>query len=242
MDVTPTLAGAVVVDRLTVRRDGRVVLDDLSCRIPAARVTGLLGPSGSGKTTLMRAVVGVQRILSGTVTVLGLPAGSASARRRVAYMTQAASVYLDLSVRENLDYYAAVAGAPASRAREVLEQVGLLAAATSVAGNLSGGQISRVSLACALVGDPEVLVLDEPTVGQDPVLREELWADFRGRAAGGTTVLVSSHVMEEAERCDDLLLLREGRLLAHDTPQSLRRRTGTASLDAAFLRLIREDR
>jgi ABC-2 type transport system ATP-binding protein len=242
MDVTPTLAGAVVVDRLTVRRDGRVVLDDLSCRIPAARVTGLLGPSGSGKTTLMRAVVGVQRILSGTVTVLGLPAGSASARRRVAYMTQAASVYLDLSVRENLDYYAAVAGAPASRAREVLEQVGLLAAATSMAGNLSGGQISRVSLACALVGDPEVLVLDEPTVGQDPVLREELWADFRGRAAGGTTVLVSSHVMEEAERCDDLLLLREGRLLAHDTPQSLRRRTGTASLDAAFLRLIREDR
>lgn len=235
-----TLGDAVVVDRLTVRRGGRPVLEGVSCRIPAARVTGLLGPSGSGKTTLMRAVVGVQRVLSGTVTVLGLPAGSAAARRRVAYMTQAASVYLDLSVRENLAYHAAVVGAPAGRAREVLEQVGLEGAATSLVGALSGGQVSRVSLACALVGNPEVLVLDEPTVGQDPVLREELWADFRARAAGGTTVLVSSHVMEEAERCDDLLLLREGRILDHDTPQRLRERTGTSSLDAAFLRLIRE--
>lgn len=200
----PSPGAAVVVDRLTVRRGRAVVIEDLSCSVASGRVTGLLGPSGSGKTTLMRAIVGVQRTASGTVTVLGLPAGSAAVRDRVAYMTQAASVYRDLSVRENVSYFAAVAGAGAAAVRDVIGQVGLDSAATDLVGHLSGGQVSRVSLACALVGDPQVLVLDEPTVGQDPVLREELWAGFRARAASGTTVLVSSHVMDEAARCDDL--------------------------------------
>ena len=164
---------------------------------------------------------------------------NAELRHTVAYMTQAASVYRDLSVTHNVRYFAALAGAGSRRADEVVDQVGLSAHRTQLAGNLSGGQLSRVSLACALVGDPAVLVLDEPTVGQDPVLREELWADFRSRAASGTTVLVSSHVMDEATRCDDLLLLRAGELIAHDDPGALLERTGATDLDAAFLDLVR---
>mgnify|MGYP001172731910 CR=1 FL=1 len=237
----PAATDAIVIDRLTVDRGGERVLDDLSCAVTGGRVTGLLGPSGSGKTTLIRAIVGTQRLRSGSVHVLGMPAGSAEARRRVAYMTQAASVYRDLSVRENVRYFGVLVGVGDPQVRDVLEQVGLTGWASSLAGNLSGGQLSRVSLACALVGSPDVLVLDEPTVGQDPVLREELWSDFRSRAASGTTVLVSSHVMDEAERCDELILLRGGRILDQDTPQQLRERTGTANLDAAFLRLIREE-
>ncbi|XVX21958.1 ABC transporter ATP-binding protein [Actinomycetota bacterium] len=230
---------AVVVDRLTVLRGHNRVLEDFSCDIPSGRVTGLLGPSGSGKTTLMRAIVGVQRVKSGSIRVLGELAGSASLRRRVAYMTQAASVYSDITVAENVRFFARLVGASARRADEVIEQVGLGGARSQLAGNVSGGQLSRVSLACALVGDPEVLVLDEPTVGQDPLLRDELWDDFRARARAGTTVLVSSHVMDEAGRCDDLLLIREGSLLAHDTPAGVLAATGAADLDAAFLQLVR---
>ncbi|MCE1178703.1 MAG: ABC transporter ATP-binding protein [Micrococcales bacterium] len=230
---------AVVVERLTVQRGHNRVLEDFSCEMPRGRVTGLLGPSGSGKTTLMRAIVGVQRVRSGSVRVLGEPAGSASLRRRVAYMTQAASVYSDITVAENVRFFARLVGASPRRADEVIEQVGLGGARGQLAGSVSGGQLSRVSLACALVGDPEVLVLDEPTVGQDPLLRDELWDDFRARAKAGTTVLVSSHVMDEAGRCDDLLLIREGSLLAHDTPAGVLAATGAGDLDAAFLQLVR---
>lgn len=235
----PAHPPAIDVDSLHVRRGRRDVLPDLSCAVSAGRVTGLLGPSGSGKTTLMRAIVGVQRCHGGTVTVLGRPAGSAENRRTVAYMTQSVSVYRDLTVLQNVSYFAALAGTSGDPAGRAVDQVGLRAQQRQLAGTLSGGQLSRVSLACALVGDPELLVLDEPTVGQDPVLREELWADFRARAAAGTTVLVSSHVMDEATRCDDLLLLREGKLIAHDPPATLLERTGAADFDAAFLHLIR---
>ncbi|GGK23046.1 multidrug ABC transporter ATP-binding protein [Pilimelia terevasa] len=233
--------GVVEVAGLVVERGGRTVLHGISARIAAGSVTGLLGPSGSGKTTLMRAVVGVQKIRAGTVTVCGSPAGSAPLRRRVGYVTQAPSVYADLSVRENARYFAALVGRDAAAADAAVADVGLAAAAGQVVGSLSGGQRSRASLACALVGAPELLVLDEPTVGQDPVLREDLWQRFHALAAAGTTVLVSSHVMDEAGRCDRLLLVREGRLVADDTPAGIRASAGTDDLDRAFLRLIRRD-
>jgi ABC-2 type transport system ATP-binding protein len=231
---------SLTIDHLTVARGGREVLHDLTASIAAGSVTGLLGPSGSGKTTLMRCVVGVQKIRSGTVTVLGRPAGAASLRREIGYLTQSPSVYADLTVRENARYFAAVHGLDAAAADRAVTDVGLAGAAGQLVATLSGGQRSRASLACALVGAPKLLVLDEPTVGQDPVLREELWARFRELAAGGATLLVSSHVMDEARRCDRLLLIRDGALIADDTPAGVRARTGTDDLDEAFLRLIRE--
>lgn len=216
------------------------MLPDLSLSVRAGVVTGLLGPSGSGKTTLMRAIVGVQRVESGSVRVLGQPAGSSSLRRRVAYVTQEPSVYGDLSVRENVRYFARIAGAPSARIREVIEAVGLDAEADRIVARLSGGQRARVSLATALAGRPDVLVLDEPTVGLDPVLRRDLWLMFAELAARGATLLVSSHVMDEAERCDELLLLCDGRLLASGSVPELRRRAGVTGLDEVFLRLIEE--
>ncbi|OZV84733.1 multidrug ABC transporter ATP-binding protein [Micromonospora echinospora] len=233
------MESAITLDGLVVDRGGRRVLDGVSCAVPRGSVTGLLGPSGSGKTTLMRAVVGVQTVSSGTVTVLGRPAGTPALRQRVGYLTQAPSVYADLTVRENVRYFAAVHGRDRVDADRATAEVGLAEAAGQLVGSLSGGQRSRVSLACVLVGRPELVVLDEPTVGQDPVLRADLWARFHEMAATGTTLLVSSHVMDEAARCDRLLLIRQGRLLADDTPDGVRAAAGVPDLDEAFLRLIR---
>ena len=230
---------AVTVSDLVVDRGGRPVLRGLSFAVPAGQVTGLLGPSGSGKTTLMRALVGVQKVRSGEVTVLGEPAGSAGLRARVGYVTQSLSVYADLTVRENVRYFAALYGMGAREADAALRDVGLADAAGQLVRDLSGGQMSRASVACALVGCPEVLVLDEPTVGLDPVLRVELWDRFHALAAAGTTLIVSSHVMDEAGRCDRLLLLREGELLADGTPARLRAESGTDDLEEAFLTLVR---
>jgi ABC-2 type transport system ATP-binding protein len=236
------MAHAVEVDHLVVKRGGRTVLDGISCGAAAGKVTGLLGPSGSGKTTLMRAIVGVQKVRSGQVTVLGTPAGSASLRRRVGYVTQSPSVYQDLTVRENARYFAALYGTGRRAADQAVADVGLADAAGQLVSTLSGGQLARTSLACALLAQPDVLILDEPTVGQDPVLRQELWQRFHELADSGTTLLVSSHVMDEANRCDRLLLLREGRLLADETLQELHRLTGTDNLEDAFLRLILSQR
>ncbi|MBM0239235.1 ABC transporter ATP-binding protein [Micromonospora sp. ATA32] len=230
---------AIAVRDLVVDRGRRRVLDGISCTVRRGVVTGLLGPSGSGKTTLMRAVVGVQVIAGGSVTVLGRPAGSPALRRQVGYLTQAPSVYADLTVRENARYFAAIQGCGRAEADQAVADVGLAGAATQLVGTLSGGQRSRASLACALVGGPELVILDEPTVGQDPVLRADLWARFHEMAAAGTTLLVSSHVMDEAARCDRLLLIREGRLIADDTPDAVRAAAGVDDLDEAFLRLIR---
>ena len=231
---------AVAVDHLHVVRGGTTVLHDLSFGVEPGTVTGLLGPSGSGKSTLMRAIVGVQIVAGGRVEVLGSPAGARELRSRVAYVTQAPSVYGDLTLRENLVYFARILGASRERIDRALETVGLADVASRQVRTFSGGQHSRASLATALLGDPELLVLDEPTVGLDPVLRRDLWQTFRGLAAGGATLLVSSHVMDEAERCDRLLLLREGRLLADETPAELRAQTGKQSLDDAFLALVEE--
>ena len=231
---------AVEVTDLVVERGRRRVLHGISCAVPAGSVTGLLGPSGSGKTTLIRAIVGAQIVRSGTVTVLGQPAGSAALRRSVGYVTQAPSVYADLSVRENARYFAALHGLGTADADRAIADVGLAGAAHQLVGNLSGGQRSRASLACAMIGRPGVLVLDEPTVGQDPVLRADLWAKFHAMAGEGTALLVSSHVMDEAGRCDRLLLIREGRLIGDGTPAAIRAAAGTDDLEDAFLRLIRD--
>ena len=228
----------VEVRDLVVQR-GRVrAIDGLSFSTAPGQVTGLLGPSGCGKSTLMRSLVGVQVVTSGTVEVLGLPAGDRRLRDRVGYVTQAPSVYDDLTVAENLRFFARVLGVDAAEADRCVEVVDLAGARSQLVGRLSGGQRSRVSLAVALLGDPEVLVLDEPTVGLDPVLRRDLWAMFHALADRGTTVLVSSHVMDEAERCDRLLLMRDGVLLADETPAALLARTGMADVEAAFLHLV----
>lgn len=229
---------AIVVEHLRVTRGGREVLPDLSLRVPAGQVVGLLGPSGGGKSTLMRAVVGVQVVESGTVTVLGERAGSPGLRRRVGYLTQAPSVYGDLTVRDNVRYFARVVGADDSAVDEAIRSVDLTGHVRSRVDSLSGGQRSRASLACVLVGDPDVLVLDEPTVGLDPVLRRDLWDLFRGLADRGRTVLVSSHVMDEATRCDRLLLLRAGEILSDSTLPELLSRTGAADAEQAFLALV----
>lgn len=233
---------AVHAEGLTVHRGARRVLDGLSFDIAPGTVTGLLGPSGSGKSTLIRAIVGTQAKVTGTLDVLGRPAGSAPLRSRVGYVTQAPSVYGDLTARQNLDYYAAVLGIPrtdrAAAVTRALTDVDLTSHADDLAGNLSGGQASRVSLAVALLGTPELLVLDEPTVGLDPVLRRDLWDLFHRLAAAGTTLLISSHVMDEADRCEHLLLVRDGTLLAADTPQALREATRTDTVEEAFLTLV----
>jgi ABC-2 type transport system ATP-binding protein len=228
---------AVRIEGLRVRRGGSLVLDGVSLSVTTGSVTGLLGPSGSGKTTLMRAIVGVQIVEAGRVSVLGREAGTPELRSRVGYVTQAPSVYGDLSVRENLEYFAAVLGAGRARVDEVARVVGLAGRRDQVVRTMSGGEISRVSLASALLNEPALLVLDEPTVGLDPVLRRDLWTTFHELAAAGATLLVSSHVMDEAERCDELLLMREGDIVASGTPDSLRARTGHANLEDVFLAL-----
>jgi ABC-2 type transport system ATP-binding protein len=228
----------VEVRGLVVDRGGRRVLHGLDITIEQGSVTGLLGPSGCGKSTLMRALVGVQRLVAGRVTIDGLDAGSAPLRNRIGYVTQAASVYNDLTVRENLMFFARVLGVSADEVARVVTTVDLDSHADQVVGRLSGGQQSRASLAVALLNTPDLLVLDEPTVGLDPVLRRDLWALFHRLADNGAAVFVSSHVMDEADRCDRLLLMREGRVIADDTPQHIREKTGTDDIESAFLALV----
>ncbi len=217
------------------------MFDSLDLDIPRGQITGLLGPSGCGKTTLMRSIVGVQKVAGGTVTVLGEPAGSRALRLRVSYDTQAASVYGDLTIRQNLRYFARLLGAPRSDVDRVIEEVGLADQRDQTIDSLSGGQESRVSLAVAMLGTPELLVLDEPTVGLDPLLRAELWGVFRSLAERGSTLVVSSHVMDEALRCDRLILMRAGRIVADTTHERLLADTGTTDPDAAFLAIIEND-
>jgi ABC-2 type transport system ATP-binding protein len=232
---------AIEVTDLGVMRGERLVISGLSLRVARGSVTGLLGPSGCGKSTLMRSIVGVQAHVTGTVRVLGHAAGESALRPRIGYVTQAPSVYGDLSVRENLRYFARLLDAPSERVGEVLETVGLTGRESQVVGSLSGGERARVSLATAMLHQPELLVLDEPTVGLDPVLREDLWRTFRALADDGATLLISSHVMDEAAECDELLLMREGALLAKTTPGELRERTGRQDLGRAFLAIIRSE-
>jgi len=231
---------AIEIRDLVVKRGGRTVVEVPQFAVEAGRVTGLMGSSGSGKTTLMRAIVGVQRIEGGAADVLGQPAGTASLRRRIGYMTQAPSVYGDLTVRENLGFFAAVLGIPSARIDAVLEAVRVPDRRRQLVRDLSGGERTRVSLAAVLLGRPELLILDEPTVGLDPLLRVELWRLFGQLAAAGTTLLISSHSLEEARHCDELVLLREGRILVSDSPEGLRERTRLDDLEDAFVAIITE--
>lgn len=229
----------MIIEQLRVIRGKHVALQDVSMRIARGTITGLLGPSGSGKTTLMRCIVGTQIIAGGSVTVLGRPAGSAWLRRRIGYMPQDPTIYRDLRVIDNVRYFATLYGMGARAAEEAVAAVDLHDQRTAYCASLSGGQRARVSLACALVCRPELLVLDEPTIGLDPVLRADLWEKFAKLARAGATLLVSSHVMDEAAHCDDLVLLRDARLIAHTTPHRLREDTGCTSLEEAFLSIIR---
>ena len=229
---------AVHVRELDVVRGSTHALRAVSLDVPEGRVTGLLGPSGSGKTTLLRAIVGVQVIRNGSVEVLGAPAGSSALRRRIGYVTQTPSVYGDLTARENLEYFGRIVGAAPDRVDEALGIVDLARLSRRAVRSLSGGERARVSLAAALLGRPALLVLDEPTVGLDPVLRRDLWNTFRRLAEDGTTLLVSSHVMDEADRCDELVLIRDGRILAQSPPDELLRTTRAGTLQDAFLVLI----
>lgn len=231
---------AIDVSGLRVARGGREVLHSLTFAVPAGAITGLLGPSGSGKTTLLRAIVGLQAGVDGRLEVLGRQAGSAELRRDIGYVGQTPAVYADLSVRRNLEYFAAVLDVPATAVDRVLDEVALTDAAEQQVGTLSGGQRARTSLAVALLDAPRLLVLDEPTVGLDPVLRRDLWALFRRLTGAGRTLVVSSHVMDEAQRCDRLLLLRDGRLVADDTLAGVLEQTSAADVEAAFLTLAEQ--
>lgn len=232
------MSNAVTLESVSVVAEGDKLLTDVSLELPAGRVIGLLGPSGAGKTTLMRVIVGLKRPTSGTARVFDRSAGDRRLRAQIGYATQALSVYSDLTVRENLVYFAAMVNAPAKRADEVLDEVSLRDQAGKLVRRLSGGQRARVSLAVALLGRPRLLVLDEPTVGLDPLLRAQLWDHFHRLAAGGTTLLISSHVMDEAERCDDLVLVRDARVIAHDTPEAIRQQTQAEDIERAFIKLV----
>jgi ABC-2 type transport system ATP-binding protein len=234
------MKNAVEVHDLAVVRGGREVLRHLDITIGGG-VTGLLGPSGCGKSTLMRALVGVQRLSGGGVRVFGEEAGSPGLRNRIGYVTQAASVYDDLTVAENLAFFARVLGVDRSEVDRVVDAVDLGSHRDQVVGRMSGGQRSRASLAVALLGTPDLLVLDEPTVGLDPVLRRDLWALFHRIADEGAAVFVSSHVMDEADRCDRLLLMREGRIIADGSPDEIRQKTGADDIESAFLTIVKED-
>jgi ABC-2 type transport system ATP-binding protein len=233
-------SAAVAVQDLRVVRSGREILHGLSFEVPAGQVVGLLGPSGGGKSTLMRSIVGVQVVAGGDVRVLGEPAGTQVLRSRVGYVTQSPSVYPDLTLTENLRYFASVLGVGRESVESVIADVALTPLANQRVGAMSGGEEARVSLAVALLGDPELLVLDEPTVGLDPQLRRDLWQLFHRLSDRGRTLLVSSHVMDEATRCDRLLLLREGRIIADDTVPGLLARTGQPDVEGAFLALVDE--
>src|SRR3954454_18858465 len=237
MTIHRMVNNVVEVRGLTVVRSGRPVLQDLDLTVGSG-VTGLLGPSGCGKSTLLRSIVGVQQVAGGEVRVLGEPAGSAPLRKRIGYVTQAASVYDDLTVSENLRFFARVLGCDDSEVAKAIDAVDLGSHAGAVVGRLSGGQRSRASLAVALLGSPDLLVLDEPTVGLDPVLRRDLWKLFHDLADAGAALLVSSHVMDEAERCDQLLLMREGAILAHDTPEAIKQHAGATDIESAFLSIV----
>ena len=231
------MKAAITIRHLTVGPKARPILHDITTAMPLGLITGLIGPSGAGKTTLMRTIVGLQRTAGGHVSVLEQRPGSRQLRNEIGYMTQAVSIYSDLTVRENLAYFAALIGGRTT-VDEAISQVGLADQRQQLVKTLSGGQRSRVSLAVALLGSPRLLVLDEPTVGLDPVLRQQLWEIFRGLANNGTTILISSHAMDEAERCDELILMRDGRILASESPDALKKRLHAPSMEDAFLKLV----
>ena len=232
-------AQSIIAKDLTVEKQKKLILRDVSFKLEVGRIVGLIGPSGSGKTTLMRTLVGMQIPTRGEASLLGQPVGTVTLRSRVGYVSQSPAVYSDLTVEQNLRYFASLVRADKQQVIEILEQVDLTPQRKQLVATLSGGQMARVSLAIALLGTPEVLVLDEPTVGLDPVLRNQLWGLFHKLSSAGKTIIVSSHVMDEAERCDELLLLRDGELLWQGPADELLKKTKTDSVENAFLELVK---
>jgi ABC-2 type transport system ATP-binding protein len=228
---------AVSAEGLSVTRGSVRAVVDVSLQLHPGTITGLLGPSGSGKTTLMRAIVGSQRIDSGEVRVLGHAAGSAPVRALVGYMAQVPALYSDLTVLENLRYFASILRLPVERVAEVVRQVDMESRSSALVRELSGGEVSRVSLGVAMLARPPVLILDEPTVGLDPLLRRSLWRLFGELADAGSTLLVSSHVMDEASRCDRLILMRDGSILYQGPRDELVRAAGVTDIESAFIAL-----
>jgi ABC-2 type transport system ATP-binding protein len=217
-------------------------VDGVDLALPPGRIYGLLGPNGSGKTTLIRLLMGLASATSGKARVMGVDMPSRANLARVGYMTQSDGIYPELSVWENLSFFATLSGqTDKAQKLQVLELVELDKRLGTPALDLSGGMRRRLSMACALVHKPTVIFLDEPTVGVDPALRVQFWAHFRKLAADGATLLVSSHVMDEADRCDELLFIRDGKVLAQGAPVELRKRAGTDNLERAFLKFAGEE-
>ncbi len=239
------MSDSIVIKDLSITLSGRVqALQNLSVTLSSGQIIGFIGPSGAGKTTLIRSIVGRQRLTHGTITIFGHPAGSKPLRSQISYMTQERSVYPDLSVKENVHYFATMFGLPRHQISadidRILGIIDLKPQADQLFSQLSGGQKQRASLAIALIGQPKLMLLDEPTVGLDPLLRQQLWQLFHTLRDQGTTLIISSHVMEEAERCDDLLLVRNGRILAHGSPPQLKDQTHTKTVEQAFLNLVED--
>ena len=239
MTGAPVVANVAISARGLTKKFGSIVaVDNLDLDLPAGRIYGLLGPNGSGKTTLIRLLVGLAKPSAGTASVLGVDMPNRDNLARIGYMTQADGIYIELSVWENLRFFAALSGTGDSKAMdEILELVHLKERKSTPALNLSGGMRRRLSLACALVHKPSVLFLDEPTVGIDPALRVQFWSYFRQLAADGTTIVVSSHVMDEADRCDELLLMFRGKVLARGSGAQIRQQAGVQDMEEAFLKL-----
>jgi ABC-2 type transport system ATP-binding protein len=232
---------AINIDGLSVDLAGKQVLNDVSVVVPEGKIVGLLGPSGAGKTSLIKTILGLRKIAAGKVSVLELPAGNSKLRSKIGYMSQDLSVYTDLTVQENINYFATIVRAEKKQSESILKQLELFGLKDRLVSNLSGGQKARVSLAIALLGKPELLLLDEPTVGLDPVLRHRLWEEFRRLAGKGITVIITSHVMDEADKCDEIVFIRDGRLLISGTKDEIFKRTGTSNMEQAFLKLSKKE-
>ncbi|HZY93130.1 MAG TPA: ABC transporter ATP-binding protein [Thermoplasmata archaeon] len=240
----PSTSPAFVCRGVVKRFGAQVALSGISMEVSRGAVLGLLGPNGAGKTTLIRILLGLTAPTSGTAEVLGRPVPPGDALRRIGYMPQNRAIYTDLSVEQNLRFFGRLLGLDrrrlSSRIHEVLDLVALGERRRSLVAELSGGMQRRVSLAAALLADPDLLLLDEPTVGVDPELRADFWEYFRGLARQGRTVVMTTHYMEEATECSHVAMLHRGALLAYDTPQAVRARARATTMDEAFLHIVRE--
>jgi ABC-2 type transport system ATP-binding protein len=229
---------SIQAQAMSVVKDHARILHELNFTVKSHSITGLIGPSGSGKTTLMRAIVGVQNVSEGDLMILGSKAGVKNLRRKIGYMAQTPAIYGDLTVLQNIKYFAKLINADNHLIAALISAVELTDHQHQLVDKLSGGQKTRVSLAIALLGNPEILILDEPTVGLDPVLRRDLWRLFKKLAMQGKTLIISSHVMDEAEKCDDLLLLRDGKLLWSGDKKALLDTVKESTVEDAFLHMI----
>jgi len=234
-----TQTASIDIRNVSKQFGSKVVLHDITLQVEPAQIYGLLGPSGSGKTTLVRMIAGIDEPTSGTVHVLEQRMPQLAMLTKIGYMAQSDALYGELTALENLEFFAALFGLSGSRRKRRIEEVMSLVNLTDhlkkPAASYSGGMKRRLSLAISLLHEPSVLILDEPTVGIDPVLRKAIWAELMQLCARGTTILVTTHVMDEADKCHRLGMIRDGRLTATGTPEELKRATGSATIEEAFL-------